>query len=420
MNVTIRADDPAAGRPATEPLPPRVRRVYAVQLISAVTDGAVLATVVLYFSTRVGLPAASIGLVLALAAGCALVSAPLLGAAADRFGRRRAAVVHSLLIGAALIVYLFAGELWTYAVGAVVFVVAQAGAGAVRHALVASCVGPERRVRVRAHMHSLLNAGLGAGAVAGAVVLAVGTSAAFRSVYACGAVVALACAVLLYGLPAEADRTGRRDSRPDVLPRGARVRALRDLRLVTVTGASALLQLFMPVLSVILPLWLSVRTEAPAWVAAVALGLNTAQVLALQTPWATRVRTDTGAAVSASVAGGALFLACALFGAASLGGPVVAASLVLAGIVLLTTGEVAAGPAAWHLALRRAPDDLQTQYQAVFGMAGSVARILGSALALPLVLAAGARGWWVLGAVMASAAGVLALIALRGGGRTAR
>lgn len=49
-------------------------------------------------------------------------------------------------------------------------------------------------------------------------------------------------------------------------------------------------------------------------------------------------------------------------------------------------------------------------------MAGSVARILGSALALPLVLTAGAPGWWVLGAVMASAAGVLALVALRGGG----
>ncbi|GAB2495460.1 hypothetical protein [Nocardiopsis aegyptia] len=78
--------------------------------------------------------------------------------------------------------------------------------------------------------------------------------------------------------------------------------------------------------------------------------------------------------------------------------------------------EVAAGPSAWHLALRRAPDDLQAQYQAVFGMAGSVARILGSALALPLVLTAGAPGWWVLGAVMASAAGVLALVALRGGG----
>ncbi|OLT28917.1 hypothetical protein BJF83_13300 [Nocardiopsis sp. CNR-923] len=403
----------AARRPTPEPLPAPVRRVYAVQLISAVTDGAVLATVVLYFSTRVGLPAASIGLVLALAAGCALVTAPFLGAVADRAGRRRAAVAHSLLIGAALTVYLVADDLWTYAVGAVVFVVAQAGAGAVRHALVASYVGPERRVRARAHMHSLLNAGLGAGTVVGAVVLAVDSRSAFLSVYACGAVVALVCAALLHGLPRAAD------GRPAPRTGGGRFRAgtgaLRDRRLVTVTAATALLQLYMPVLSLILPVWVSTRTEAPMWVCAVALGLNTVVVLVLQTPWAARVRTDRGAARSAVVAGAALLLACGLFGAAPLGGPFGAAAVVLVGIVLLTLGEVAAGPSAWHLALRRAPADLQTQYQAVFGMAGALARILGSALVLPLVLSQGTPGWWVLGAVTAAAAGVLALLARRGG-----
>ncbi|ASU59909.1 MFS transporter [Nocardiopsis dassonvillei] len=411
--MSLSAHDPP--RPsATGPQPsaapsPTVRRVYAVQFVSAVTDGAVLATTVLYFGTLVGLPARMIGLVLALAAGCALLSAAPLGAVADAVGLRRAAVAHSVLVAVALAVHLVADGLWTYAVGAVLFVVAQAGVGAARHALVASQVPPAQRVRARARMHTLLNAGLGAGTVAGALVLAVGTRPAFFAVFAAGAVVALVCAALLHGLPRALDRGG-----PGPGSAGRGLPALRDPRLAAVTGASALVQMCMPVLSVILPLWLSTRTSAPEWVAAVALGLNTALVLALQTPWSARVRTDTHAARSAAVAGASLAAACVLFGTASAGGPVAAAALILAGIVLLTVGEVGGGPPAWHLALRRAPAGLQGQYQSVFGMAASLARVLGSALALPLVLSAGTPGWAVLGAVMAAAAGVLVLLSLSG------
>lgn len=383
------------------------RRVYAAQLVGAVVDGAVLATVVLYFGTQVGLSAGVIGLVLAVASCCALVAAAPLGALADAVGRRRAAVGYTVLVGVFLLVYLGADGPWSYAVGAVGFVVAQTGLGAVRHALVAAQVAPERRVGARALMHTLLNAGMGAGTVVGALVLAMGARAGYLALYGAGAVVAFGCAVLLLGLPRELDTRGGsvRDTRV--------LAALGDRRLTAVTVLSSLLQLCMPVLSVVLPLWLATRTQAPVWVVAVALGLNTVLVLLMQRPWSRRVDSDASAARSAWVAGAALPAACVLFAAAALGGPAAAAVIALGGIVLLTVGEVAAGPPAWHLALRDTPVELQGRYQSVFGMAGSLARILGSALVLPLVLFAGAVGWAVLGAVLLAAAAGLALLAWR-------
>ncbi|WP_017586700.1 MFS transporter [Nocardiopsis ganjiahuensis] len=409
-----RTDTPVAEPPPDPVAPDRpgsvlggVRRVYAAQLVGAVVDGAVLATVVLYFGTRVGLSAGVVGPVLAAASGCALVAAAPLGALADTLGRRRAAVGYTASVGVFLLVYLVADGPWSYAVGAVGFVVAQTGLGATRHALVAAQVAPERRVAARALMHTLLNAGMGVGTVVGALVLALDTRAGYLALYGAGAAVVFGCAVLLLGLPRGLDAPGG-------LVRDTRVlAALGDARLVAVTALTALLQLCMPVLSVILPLWLATRTQAPVWVAAVALGLNTVLVLLTQRAWSARVVSDASAARSAWVAGAALSVACVLFGTAAFGGPVTAAATVLAGIVLLTLGEVAGGPPAWHLALKDAPVELQGRYQSVFGMAGSAARILGSALALPLVLFAGAVGWAALGVVLLAAAAGLGLLARR-------
>jgi hypothetical protein len=382
--------------------------VYGAQLAGAVVDGAVLATVVLYFGTQVGLSAGVIGLVLAVASGCALVAAAPLGALADAVGRRRAAVGYTGLVGIFLLVYLGADGPWSYAVGAVGFVVAQTGLGAARHALVAAQVAPERRVAARALMHTLLNAGMGAGTVVGALVMALDVRAGYLVLYGAGALVAFGCAVLLAGLPRELDRRGGQARDRRVLA------ALADGRLVAVTALTSLLQLSMPVLSVVLPLWLATRTQVPIWVVAVALGLNTVLVLLAQRPWSARVDSDASAARSAWVAAAVLPVACVMFGGAgALGGPGAAAAVVLAGIVLLTLGEVAVGPPAWHLALREAPVELQGRYQSVFGMAGSLARILGSALVLPLILFAGIAGWAVLGAVMSAAAAGLALLARR-------
>jgi MFS family permease len=93
-----------------------------------------------------------------------------------------------------------------------------------------------------------------------------------------------------------------------------------------------------------------------------------------------------------------------------LGGAELATVLALVGVAMLTLGEVAAGPAAWHLALRGTPAARQGEYQAVFGMSFSLARILGPLIALPLITRFGPAGWVAVAVVMVSAGVSLAVI----------
>jgi MFS family permease len=378
---------------------PSVRRI---QGISSVADGAVLTTVVIYFSHVIGISGESVGLVLAASAVTSLALAAPLGRTADRIGLRNAAVAYTLALAAALAAYTVAHTLWAYAAAAIVFGVARSGIASTIQAIVARATAPEQRVSARARLHTLLNAGFGIGSVIGAAALAVGRPGFFAALYAVSAAASAVCAGMF--------------SRLGVTPTPSTERcrtyrsAMRDRRLLTVTGLTAVLLLTIPILSVLLPLWLMNRTAAPTWVAAAAFGLNTVLVFLLQSPWSARIRTDADASRSALVAGSALAVACLLFALMPFGGAIRAAALALVGVAVLTLGEVAAGPAAWHLALRDTPAYQQGEYQAVFGMGYSVARIVGPLIALPLVTGLGSAGWVVVAAAMLSASFGLAVI----------
>jgi MFS family permease len=375
------------------------RPVYRIQGLSAIADGAVLTTVVLYFSVHVGIAESRVGLVLASAAAVSLALAAPLGRVADRIGLRRSAVAYSLAIAMALFGYTLAHSLWAYAVAGILFGVARSGIAATIQAIVAAQNAPEQRVPARARLHTLLNAGFGLGSVVGAVALALARPELFVALFAAGALTAVMCAAMFARL-----RIGGTSPRET---RGGRRGALRDRRLVTVTGLTGIMLLTMPILSVLLPVWLVTRTEAPAWVAAMAFGLNTVLVFLLQSRWSARVRTDAHASRSALIAGATIAGACLVFAMMPYGGAARAAVFALVGVVVLSVGEVAAGPAAWHLALRDTPAERQGECQAVFGMSFSLARILGPLAALPLIIAAGPIGWLVIaGTILAAGCGL--------------
>lgn len=384
-----------------------VRRVYASQLIGSTTDGMVLATAVLYFATDVGLGEAAVGAVLAVAAGCALLASVPVGLLAARIGLRRTGVALSAVSAAALAGYAVADGLPAYAAGAICFAVGQAGTTVVRQAVVATRTAPEQRVRARGTLHTLLNAGMGLGTAGGTVLLAVHSTAGYVGSYLVGAVTVLGCAALFAGLPADRDAVAAAVRRPGTV-------ALRDRPFVQVTALFAVVQLTMPVLSVLLPLWVVPRTGAPAWAAGAALALNTVLVVAFQTPWAARVRDAASATRSGVVAAAALLAACLLIGLAGVDGGA-SAALVLAGAALLTVGEIGAGAMTWWVAFERVPEPVQAQYQGVFGMAASLARIVGPTAGIALVTGAGPVGWAVLGTAMAAACLAVALRARRAG-----
>jgi len=385
-----------------------MRRIAASQLIGSTVDGIALSTAVLYFSIHVGIPATTIGLVLALGAGLALLFSAPIGMVADVIGLRTAGIALSGLASLALVLYALAQGLPLYVAGACCFLVAQSALNAIRQALVAAATAPAERIRARAVVYTLMNAGLGLGTVIGTVVLVIDAQWLSVTVFYVGAVLAIVAGIMFVTLP-------RPSREPSVA--GARrpgVVALRDRRFMIATALSAILGLNMPVLTVLLPLWITTRTGAPEWVAAASFGLNTLLVLLFQTRVSARLRDDGMAARFAVIAAVAFPLACVLVGVAALSTAAVSAVIVLAAIVALTTGEILGGLATWHLAFRDTPANLQGQYQGTFAMASSLARILGPLLALPLVLALGLGGWALLGAVFAAACVGLVLLARRG------
>ena len=376
----------------------RVPAVAVIQLMAAVVDGVALSTIVLHVTEHLHLAPSTTGLVLSAAAAVALVVAGPLGVVADRVGLRRSGAAATLGSAVALLGYAVSDSLVVYAASAVVFVVSQAVSGAIRQALAVAGAPASERLGVRATMHTLLNVGLGAGTLVGASVAALGTSSAFRTAYVAAGLLSIAAALATLRLRAVDE------GRTRVAPPGGLAVVLRDRRFVVATALTAVVQLTMPALSVLLPVWVLQHTVAPAWAAGVALALNTALVIAVQRPWSARLVSSRAVVRSARVAAAALVLAGALFtvcGRVDTAAPAVL--LIVLAVVALTAGEVAGGAATWSVALSDVPPLAEGRYQSVFSMGSSTARIVGPGLALPLVVAQPGTGWLLLGLAMGAA-----------------
>lgn len=383
----------------------RSRIVGAAQLTAAVVDGAALSTIVVHATHHVGLSASAVGFALAAAAATALGTAIPLGAIADRIGLRRSATVYGLGSALALVGYAFADSLFGYVLAAMCFAVAQAASGAVRHALAVDGVAPAKRLGIRATMHTVLNVGFGLGTALGGAIAAIGSDVAFRSLYGVAAVVAAGAATATLLLPRSVIQVSS-TRRLGVLT------TLRDGRFAVATALASVIGLTMPVLSVLLPVWLLLHTQAQLWVPSAALALNAVLVVAAQRPWAARITTGAAAARSARVAGAAILTSCVLM-ALSANEFVPTVCVVIAAVALLTIAEIAGGAATWFVALGRVPADAEGRYQSTFSMSASAARIVGPAVALPLVTGWAFGGWVVLGVVMACACIGVAVLASR-------
>lgn len=389
--MTATQDQPSTS--ARISLPPGLGMV---QFAAATVDGLVLSSIAVHALLRLRLSAGTVGIVLAVAAAVALVTAPLLGAVADRVGLRRAGAGYAALSATALAGYAATRSLAGFAAAAVVFVTAQAASGSIRHALAVAGVQGGDRTWLRASMHTALNAGFGCGTVLGVAVLASASDAVFATAYGVGAALCLvtAGATLRLRVPA----TPRRPERALQL-----WVALRDRRFADAVILACVVQLTMPILSLLLPFWV-LRSAAPVWTAGLALAVNTVLVIAVQRAWAARLVDARTTARSACIAATAMVTAGLLLAALPhADSPVTAVTVVVVAVVALTAGEVGGGAAVWQVALQHVDPAAEGRYQSAFSMSASAARVLGPLVALPLILHAEAWGWVLLTLGMSAA-----------------
>jgi hypothetical protein len=269
---------------------------------------------------------------------------------------------------------------------------ADRGSAAVRNALYAEVLPPEKRVEGRAYLRSVTNVGIGVGTCLAALALQADTRAAYSAGiladdFSYLVVIAL-FAVVLPSPPKGAGRAAAEADGPNP--------ALRDLPFLAVTALNGLLCLQFSMIEVGVPLWLVRETAAPRWMVSGSLLVNTVLVVLLQVR-AARGTERIGTAARACGRGGLLLAgSCAVLALAH-GLPGWVAALVLAaGVGLQALGEVVSQAGGWALSYALAPEGAHGAYQGVFNSGAAAAMMLGPALVAWLVIGHGVLGWALL------------------------
>ncbi|MEU4698864.1 MFS transporter [Nonomuraea dietziae] len=366
------------------------RRVLTVaQLTSSIGDGAYIVTSTLYFTRIVGLSPFEIGLGLTIGWALGTVAGVPLGNLADRRGPRGVAVLLAMATGAGVGTFLVVRSFPLFVLAVCLYAGAQSGLSAAQQALLAGLVPPAERTSVRAVLQSTLNAGIAVGAGLGALALHFDTSAAYLTVFAVDMASYLVAAGVLALVPAVAGV-------PPVKGE-PRLAVLRDRPYAAITLLNTVMLLYRPLISLVLPLWIVQRTDAPAWTVSAVLVLNTVCVVLFQVRVARRVRDLASASRFVRLAGLVLFASCLVF---SQGHTVF---VLLAAALLLVLGEMMLSSGAWEISFGLAPAGKQGQYQGFFGTGTAIARMAGPVLLTSLVIGWGTPGWVVLGALFAAA-----------------
>ncbi len=367
------------------------RTLALAQLTNSVGDGAYYVTSALYFSRVAGLSPTQIGLGLTLCWAVGSVAGVPLGHLADRRGPRLTAVVLAVATAVSVGAYLAVRSFLPFVVIACVYASCQCGLGAARQALLAGLVEPAKRTEVRAYLQSTVNAGLAVGAAVGGVALVSTGRVAFMTILGLDAVSFLLSVPFLLRLPTVPPTAASADGEPALA-------VLRDRPYALITLLNSVMLLNMPLLSLVIPLWIVRRTEAPSWMVSALLILNTLSVVLFQVRAARRASGLAAASRLVRHSGVVMLAACSVFALSAAGSSAWAAGAVLlAGAVLQVAGEMLLASGSWEIAFTLAPPDKQGQYQGFFGTSTSIARMLGPLLLTTLIVTWGPPGWFLLG-----------------------
>ncbi|WP_405919788.1 MFS transporter [Streptomyces longwoodensis] len=397
---------------------PAPRHLLALaQLSNSVGDGAYYTTSALYFTQVVGLSPARVGLGLTVGWAAGSLAGVPLGRLADRRGARGTAVLLALGTALAVASFTVVRGFLPFVLVACGYAAAQSGLAAARQALLAVLVPAGERTGLLARLQSTLNAGLAVGAGLGGLALHSGTRGAYLAVFVLDAVSFLVCAGLLSALPAAGAVAG---VVPGVAPgrRPAGLGVLRDRPYARVAMLNTVLLLRLPLLSLVLPLWITTRTEAPVWLVSGLFVLNTAAVTLFQVRAARGVDGVAPATRAVRRAGWVMLAACAVFALSAGGGTAWAVGLLVLGAVLQVVAEMGQSAGSWQLSFELAPPDRVGEYQGFFGTGVTVARTLGPLVLTSLLVEWGTPGWLLLGAVTLGASYAMGPAARRAQGGT--
>ncbi|GLV79933.1 MFS transporter [Streptomyces hygroscopicus] len=384
--------------PATGPQ----RVIAASNFVYTVGSGLYLTAGVLYFTQAARLPVGQVGLGLAIAGFISLAVGIAVGHLADRRGARGVYVTTVVVQALATGSFVLADTFWPFVLTVSMATGAKAAGLAARSPLIRR-YGGGRPQEFRGYLRAVSNVGISLGAMLAGWAIQVGTQSAYHFLVIGNAIsFAAAAAVLLYLPPVK----------PVPSANGPRWIALRDHPYLLITALDGIMAIQFKVLTVAIPLWLVEATTAPPWLISGTMLANTVLVTALQVRASRNIDSAMAGARAYRRSGMAFLVSCSLV-SLSAGVPAwVAVTLLMAGVVVHTVGELWHSAAGFEVSFALAPEHATGQYLGVFGLGAGLSEAVGPTLLISLCITWGRPGWYVVGALFALA-GLAAPFAVR-------
>jgi MFS family permease len=366
--------------------------------VGSVGTGLFLTGSMLYYTRVVHLSADSVGLGLSIAGAFGILASVAVGYLSDRIGPRLTLVLLNLFRVLAYAAMAFVHHYWEFLLVVVLATGADRSSTPMNQALAGRIFGKEERVRVMAFMRAVRNVGMTLGAMLAGLAMEAGSATDYRLLVLGNAASFLPMAIVFARLgkyerpvvkPAAADGTEARG------PRGP----LRDVPFMALTLTNGFMMLHDSILLVALPLWIVGFTSAPPAMVAAMLVINTVLTATTQVLWTNMTDTLRKAASAMRAAGVILAVGVGCLAAAHFGNAIVAAILLVLGVLLLTAGENLHAAASWQVSYDLSPEDAQSQYLGVFNIGVNGQFMIGPAIVTALAVSAGVPGWAGLAAI---------------------
>jgi MFS family permease len=362
------------------------RRFVTAIAVDAVGSGVFMPICILYFLFTTDLSLVQVGAAISLASLVSLPVGPMVGGLVDRIGAKQILLVGNVLQAIGFAAYLFVDSFLVVTLWTVVVTVGRTAFWGSYGNIVAAISRPGEREKWFGFLGALRNVGFAIGGLLSGLAITIGTQSAYAAVVVANAISYVVAFVLLLAVPDPPH--GGQASAP-----GSWGIVLRDRPYRVLWATQLAYSTSMMVLNFAIPVYATTVLDLPGWVTGAIFTINTVMVgfgqglivraMTGHVRWRVLLLTNAVFAGSFLAMLGAHWLTVWL-----------ATTVLLAGSVVYTLGELLGGPVHGALSAEAAPDHLRGRYLSLIQLAWNLAGTIAP-LAFAFLLDRGPEPMWL-------------------------